>query len=390
MIQFVFVLTLILSIFSQTPSVESINNVLFLKYAWIVPGVMLLLSDARSFQSKRVLWMYGFVGFFIIYLLCLQTFRGVIYIESDATNLVISMFISIVSFVFWKRFGSDRLMQIIIFTLVISSVIIAVIGYVRILQFVSVARLQYASIAKNSLGQILLCQVILLFAFWNTFNKRNKILYSMALVILILVMFLLKSRATLLGLFFVIGYYMFRSGNRKTRISLIVIIAAAIIVIMCVPRYYEIIVENIILANRGNSDVDRISSGRVTLLAEHISLIPENLLWGIGAKYMDCFPVMQLVQFGLFGALIMLSYMVKIITIVLRLYKKETDNPAYVSLFLLLCVYLINSLFEAQAPFGPGVKCFILWMMFGFSIAQSSRVKRLINSDNESNKLKKI
>lgn len=41
--------------------------------------------------------------------------------------------------------------------------------------------------------------------------------------------------------------------------------------------------------------------------------------------------------------------------------------------YLLFMVYMINSLFEAYTPFGPGMKCFELWAFFGIALAEQKR-----------------
>ena len=38
-------------------------------------------------------------------------------------------------------------------------------------------------------------------------------------------------------------------------------------------------------------------------------------------------------------------------------------------LIMLTIITLSNSLFEELAPFGPGVKCYLLWVVTGLSMA---------------------
>ena len=45
-------------------------------------------------------------------------------------------------------------------------------------------------------------------------------------------------------------------------------------------------------------------------------------------------------------------------------------------LFLLLLVavtYFIDAVFEMLAPFGPGVRCFYLWLIFGIILARGQK-----------------
>ena len=44
---------------------------------------------------------------------------------------------------------------------------------------------------------------------------------------------------------------------------------------------------------------------------------------------------------------------------------------------------MLNSLFEAKPPFGPGIKCFLLWLMLGFSLALEERLARAEGIEDE-------
>ena len=43
--------------------------------------------------------------------------------------------------------------------------------------------------------------------------------------------------------------------------------------------------------------------------------------------------------------------------------------PVDYALLVMSSCYYLNGVFEQQAPFGPGVKCYFTWMLFGLSVA---------------------
>ncbi|MDE5901505.1 MAG: O-antigen ligase family protein [Muribaculaceae bacterium] len=364
----IFVVAIVLSICSQTPSAKGEYNYLFLKYFWILPGIYYLVMRPQYIFAPQLRWIWWLTSLLTLYLFALQTFNyPVIYFGSDIANMVVSSLVVIVSYAFWRQNASLIVYVRILDILIVSTTILAIVSYVLVLRFVDVGQLSYAKIGKNSLATILLSAVVLIITSFRYWKSGKRVFMLGCLFCLVVVMFLLKSRASLLGLAFVVGYYIMKYTRIRTKIIAIAAFAIIVVIVMSIPKYYEIIVENILFANRDSSNIDSLSSGRVTYMLEVLALIPENLIWGVGVRYMDCFPLMQLVQFGIFGALIVAVYLYKAGLLISFRFNKH--DPLNLATFLLFWAFMINSLFEAQAPFGPGVKCFILWMMFGFSLA---------------------
>lgn len=131
---------------------------------------------------------------------------------------------------------------------------------------------------------------------------------------------------------------------------------------------YNNVVNGILLGARNANNLNDLSSGRLVRLLNNLPLLQNNLLLGIGIKYIDCFPFAMILQYGIVGASIIFGFIIKLSNYILL--KIDTNNKIHLATFLLFVTYMINSLFEAQTPFGPGAKCFLLWMMLGFSLAE--------------------
>ena len=80
----------------------------------------------------------------------------------------------------------------------------------------------------------------------------------------------------------------------------------------------------------------------------------------------------MILQFGLLGAAIVFAYIGVTLSKVLSL---DRDNKIHLVTYLLMMAMMLNSLFEAPPPFGPGVKCFMLWMAIGFSFAYEKNIR---------------
>ena len=53
--------------------------------------------------------------------------------------------------------------------------------------------------------------------------------------------------------------------------------------------------------------------------------------------------------------------------------KADYKNEIWNILFLLSVGFIIDGLFEGLAPFGPGIKCYFLWLFFGIVLAFNNK-----------------
>lgn len=149
--------------------------------------------------------------------------------------------------------------------------------------------------------------------------------------------------------------------NKKKKIIVIIGVILLLILLFISDNFNDIVLNNIIFAGRDINDLDNLSSGRISIIREFPILIKNNWLTGIGPFYFECFPLSAILQFGLFagGILIYISLLPLITSI------KRKSNDLWEILYFLSIGYFINSLFEGLAPFGPGIKCYFLWLLFG-------------------------
>jgi hypothetical protein len=110
--------------------------------------------------------------------------------------------------------------------------------------------------------------------------------------------------------------------------------------------------------------MDDFSSGRLTMLKKFPDLFEEAFFFGRGYYYLESFPLSTIIQVGVIGSTILFSFVFWVFKVIKS---KFTYNYKFdLSLTILFYAYLFNSLVEEQAPFGPGAKCFLFWLPFGF------------------------
>lgn len=227
----------------------------------------------------------------------------------------------------------------------------------------------YAYDEKNSLATILLFCGFMPFLFYTPTNKLffwgSRVLAS----IVFFVMILARSRATLLSGLFILAYFVFKAKSKKLRIGLIAAILLAVAYIALHANIYDLFINGIVLGGRDATDINSLSSNRLVLFTYALELIPQHPLFGYGNYYVDCMPLNFLTQYGIIGLAMVLAFLFSVYKSIVKARRSTTDNRVCVATFVLFIAVLVNSLLEARPPFGPGVKCFPLWMLFGFTLA---------------------
>lgn len=370
-----FFIAVICSMISQTPELIAMKADTYLKITWIFPLLYLVVVRFRSVISMKLAYFYFFVLIFGLYCSFMQLATNVDYLMieegSDIINIGISLMVTVVSFAYWENYGSPRKLRWLVVCMVLCGVYLAYAVYTQFLIKSDIAAIEYAFNEKNSMGQILVNVMVFSIACFIPRYTPSKVAYIIAFIFMLTVVFMMKSRATILGVFFVIGYYILIYKNTKVRIILFALAGCALAYLWVSPSAYEMLVNNILLGGRDASNLDDLSSGRIWLMQQQIAKIPENIVFGSGMEYMDCFPLMVIVQYGLVGAFIVYLFLIETGAKICFKFKPRTGIN--LASYLLFWILIINSFFEAYPPFGPGIKCFMLWMSFGFALAKYKR-----------------
>lgn len=261
------------------------------------------------------------------------------------------------------------------FFYITSAVIVSIsVWYRYLLGTNSLSVAEYAYTPKNSLSQIILTAIILIFVSFIIYRqsdnrKINYLITILALLFEVCVLFTLRSRATLIG--FLLSIIIFLSSKdkgsktRKYRIIVIVTLLILTVAVFVSESFHTIIFENIIFAGRNPNDLNELSSGRINIISRFPELIKGHWLTGIGNYYFECFPLAELLNNGiivgisqiLFALLPLIWWMNKGRHILCKEYR--------IIFACVSVVYITNGFFECLAPFGPGAKCSFLWILYG-------------------------
>lgn len=364
-----YLLAVICSMMSQLPFLIGTTTGAILKLSWVLPFVVLFFLKPKDLFPSVLKPFFVLFILFAFYCFTMSTITGTEYVGSDLYNILLCLIITLISYVFWKNYASDKFLTVFGIALLFCAVVLAYVVYNTSFATYDILSRQYAYASKNSIGQILFASlligdVILL--------KKGKLLSAISIIIsffVFWVILVLKSRATFLSIFFVIAYFSLSYKNKHIRRIVVLLCAALAIWLISSPEKWDVFLNGIILAGRDASDINAIASGRLPLMAETWNNFCEHPIFGNGNAYMDCFPLIILSQYGIVGASIVFG----IIIYAYKRVKRPSNDTISLLAFLLLVSFLINGLFEAQPPFGPGAKCFLVWAIFGYFMADNAR-----------------
>lgn len=372
------IFAVICSILSQFPSFVGTVTHELLKLGWLMPLGASLLYTPRGLYSRFLSPIYIFLICFFAYTLTLQAFTTKTYLSVDVKNVAICLMICAVSHAIWRKVGSQLFYNKIAYILLGLGIVFGIAIYSDTLSVVSLRDIEGIYSAKNSAAQILLN--ILIFSLGiQSENKWFKIIFFAVVPILLVEIFLMKSRATMVCALFAIAYLSVYAKNKNIKRFIRLMCLAGLSYLLYDMLHSNVIVETIFYANREAGNIDSLSSGRMSIIQNLWERYSQSPLLGVGYFYVDCFPIAMITQYGLVGLFIIIPFFVYLFKLIIV--RIGTKKPLHLVTFLLFMTIMINSLFEAQPPFGPGVKCFIIWMAIGFSIADiESRNNKIMSN----------
>ena len=363
-----FFMAILCSLVSQAPIILESGNDKILKMIWVLPFVYALFSTPHNLLNNRLMPYYGFYLLFFLYCFSCQMFTGGHYFTQDLYNMAICLMITIVSYCYWLHNSSQYALQTICAISLVCGVFLSLDVYVNYLAGANIMSASYAYDEKNSLGQILLCIIFISILFFKPKDKRILWASRLCMLFMLLVMILLKSRATFVSALYILYYATLRKGNKKLKIAILTIGLLLCVFLLANANAYDVIVNGIVFGGRNSSDLNSLTSNRVILFAIALKLIPQHPWVGAGEYYVDCLPLNLLTEYGIIGLTIVITFLFYLF----HSLNTKVKTPLRMAAYVLYMSCLINALFEAYPPFGPGVKCFILWMVYGFALAEAT------------------
>ena len=366
------ILACILCNLTQIPTLYN-DRILSLGYSavWLLLMIIMLVYDPQIDIRYFIL-----PALFDVYCIILSFSKGG-YTSSDLFRPVnLCTFILLIGILAGKYLEESDLKKISS-AFILSSLIVAIYLYFDIFRGVDWASTEgYLYGAKNSAGQIFLTAIILLALF---FFKKKKVISVILCSFFGALIIMMKSRATLLTLVLVIIYIVLFAIKRPLyKIIGICIIIAVAIAILTDESLYDLYVNQIMLNNKDINDFSAITSNRDVHYEFFERYFGQCWLVGTGGTYLESMPLAVLMSYGVLGGIPVLLYSLFPFYVGIKNVNKRKDYRIFCHTIISLgLVMWINGIFEEQSPFGPGVKCYFLWLVTGVFLGYKKRRKEM-------------
>ncbi len=353
----------IFSNFSQLPTLMD-NRIISLVYTalWLIAAVSLF-----YFNPKIPVGYFILPAMFDLLCVFFDVFLKTSYLSSNLFRPInLCVFIMIVGVLASKYFDYEDL-KFISLAYIISSLVLALYIYFNIfagIDWAGTDRYLYSS--KNSAGQIFLIAIFLVVFL---FLKKHKFISILLIVFFAMLIFMMKSRSTIVSLFIAIVFFVILVPKKTwQKLFGIFVIAFAVFLVFKQEDLYNLFIKEIMLNNKDISDITAISSERDL----HLEYFRENFsdywLMGTGGTYLESFPLAVLMSYGVFLGIPVLLFSILPLLVGINYVNKKQVRFLCLIVIILSLIMLTNGIFEEQSPFGPGVKCYFLWLVAGLLI----------------------
>lgn len=362
--------TIVLTNLTQMPQLISsgINSYITLA-CWGGLFLYAVLNGKLCIQiTKFPAFIYAAV--FLCYALAMQVFTERIYLGTALVYpYLLSVFVFLVGCLYSNVYNKIDIQKLYI-AYIVSGIIVAIsVFFDAFSEGFSWFSRVYTYESKNSVSQIILT-VVLLLVFADAGKKIPQIIKTITAILLIVLMGMLKSRASLVGVLVIIIYILLsRKINKGLKILTFMITVSFVIAVYFNPTLNEIVIDGIIFAGRSAENLNDFSSGRVDMFGDFSANFSDWWAFGRGIYYLEAFPISLLMQYGIFGSAPIILYLILPFTIIYRM-KYTANKPLIIA--ILICYYA-NGLFEELSPLGPGVKCYLLWFLLGLEAVKPKR-----------------
>lgn len=226
---------------------------------------------------------------------------------------------------------------------------------------------------KNEIAVMLLCSFIIGLVLYEPNNMLKRMFKIVSIFFLLVDILYLRCRSSFLGVVFLFGTLSVYSNKmtQRLRVSVLLFLLGVTIYFLVNPDSFEFFLNQIIYAGRDSSDVSSLSSGRDLQVKEGVDTFWSSPIFGYGrGPSLDCFYVAALVSYGLLAWPLIVMALLPVIWSCKNLKNGKKEDICF---FIIAVSIFFISLFEEQAPFGPGSRCYILWLMWGILLQINSR-----------------
>lgn len=351
---------------------QNVRNMLnYLPWIITIIYMVIYLNYTNIIHFKMMLLLLLPLGLAI-----LGRFMGVSYDDSLTRALILVSIVFGIG-ILLGEYLEQKHFDIILKGIVVATLLVGLYTYFVLLGGAGLYESQVGIYNKNALGLIFAVPVVIMLFNNNVFYKL-KFIFIPFLVMLVI---LCASRTSMVCcLVAIIARIFIGNRNWKEKAFYTVVISGVIVFLFTNKAFYDRVITEIFF--KGHEEVTEedyyhVTSGRSEMLKWFPAYFKQNWFIGGGSYAFENFYLDTLCKMGIVGAIPIFMFVFSPIYYFFK-DRKEKNSFEIRNMLLALCLLMcINGLGEEMTPLGPGVKCFVLWLSFGYFIGMRNKNKEL-------------
>ena len=369
------------SIFAQIPELnQSIRNLLNY-FPWMIAVVYMLfyLNHINLAHFKLVLFLAVPLFMYLLGILFGMGFNF-----TSIYTYLISALVFCVGILLGENI-SKKHFKFVLKAICVATLIYAVYLYFEVIGGGSIYTAEVGVVdGKNSVSLIVVVPIVIMLYASDVFPKLRWGFIPFLAFLVILIgsrTSMLCCLAALIGKVFVGN----RSKQEKTIYTLALLIVLYLLFIN--DSFYDRVINEIFLQGKelNEENIDKITSGRTEMQKGFWPTFQQTWFVGGGGYAYENFYMDTLCKYGIVGAVPVFMFAFSPIYYFFKDFEVKEHRDIRALMFALNVLMLINGLGEELPPFGPGVKCFVLWLVFGYFIGLRYKDERVKNVQGVNN-----
>ena len=351
---------------------QNIRNILnYLPWIITIIYMVVYLNYTNILHFKLLLLLFVPIG-----LALLGELMGMKYNANGIRAILITILIYAIGVVLGE-YLEQKHFDIILKGIVIATLLVGLYTYFALLGGAGLYKSKVGVFNKNALGLIFAVPVVIMLFNNNVFYKL-KFVFIPFLVMLVI---LCASRTSMVCcLVAIIARIFIGNRNWKEKAFYTLVISGVIVFLFTNEAFYDRVITQIFF--KGHEEVTEedyyaVTSGRNEMIARFPSVIKDYWFIGGGGYAFENFYLDTILRHGLFGGIPLFIF---VFSPIYYYFKDKKDKKTFEirnMLLTLTILMLVNGLGESLTPLGPGVKCFVLWLSFGYFIGMRNKNKEL-------------
>lgn len=227
---------------------------------------------------------------------------------------------------------------------------------------------------KNEIAVLLLFSLVIGCILYEPENILKKLFKYASIIFILVDMIYLRCRSSFLGVAFLFGTLSIYSNKmiQKLRIAVILGLLTVTVYFLANPDSFDTFLNQIVYAGRDGSSFSEVSSGRDADIKLGFELFSKAPFCGVGhaGTTIDCFYASAVANYGLLAWPLITMALLPVVWSCFNLKNGKKEDLCF---FIMAFSMFFVSLCEEQAPFGPGVRCYFLWLMWGILLQVNNR-----------------